>query len=159
MKTIITIQHTQSIQHTNLICYGRLDSGYLWFRCNYQFFNVDDTIIIRYNFIDKDEDDCLAWSAGKGEHILKYHEFVSEIEDLLNCFFAAMDKQVERAMHAFSEKELKKSNLLSEHMQRKDYFYSVLNSMKNNSYQNQIDWQKLRQDLEEWKIRYSKWRK
>lgn len=136
----------------NLIHYGNLDSGYLRFRSDCQFFNVDGMVIIRYNFIDKDEDGCPVWSAGKGEYSLSYHEFVDEIEDLLNRFFAAMDKQVENAMQVFNERELKNSNLCQEHIQRKDYFYGVLKSMKSNAYENQIDWQKLREDLADLKI-------
>lgn len=133
---------------SNLIYYGHLDSGYLRFRSQCQFINVDGDVIIRYNFIDKDEDGCPVWSAGKGCYTIKYTEFIHEIEDLLDRFFTAMDKQVETAMQVFTKRELEKSNIMMENAQRKNYFHSILNSMKNKEYENRIDWQKLRTDLE-----------
>jgi len=132
----------------NLICYGSLDSGYLRFRSECQFFNVDGEVIIQYNFNAEDEGGCPVWSAGKGSYTLTYKEFVYEIENLLNRFFAAMDKQIETALQVFNESELKASNLVSEHTQRKDYFYGILNAIKNNAYENLIDWKNLKEDLE-----------
>lgn len=131
----------------NLIYYGRLDSGYLRFKTECQFFNVDGMVIIQYNFIDEDEGGCPVWSAGKGSYTLTYKEFVYEIEDLLNRFFIAMDSQIEIAMQLFNDRSLKESNLISEHTRRKDYFYGILNKIKNNVYENQIDWQRLEVDL------------
>jgi len=131
----------------NLIYYGYLDSSYLRFKTNLKFFNVNGKIIVQYDFIDDDEG-CPVWSAGKGTYSLTYKEFVYEIEDLLNRFFIAMDKQVETATRIFNKDVIKKRNLIPEYAQRKDYFYDILNKVKNNDYENQIDWQKLREDLD-----------
>lgn len=133
---------------SNFIYYGSLDSSHLRFRTECQFFNVDGMVIIQYNFIDEDEDGCPVWSAGKGIYTLTYNKFVYEIEDLLSRFFSAMDKQIESATQVLSEKPLKKSRLISEHAQRKDYFYGILNSIKNRTYEEHIDWQKLKEDLD-----------
>ena len=136
-----------NISH-NLFCYGSLDSGYLRFRAECQFFNVNRTIIIRYNFIDEDESGCPVWSAGKGIYTLSYEEFICEIEDLLNRFFSAMDRQIETATQMFSNEVIEKCNLISEHRSRKKYFYSILDLLKKNAYADNIDWQKLKEDLD-----------
>jgi len=132
----------------HLLYYGGLDSGYLRVRADCQFFNVDGTVFIRYNFIDEDEGGCPVWSANKGIYTLPYEKFICEIDDLLNRFFSAMDRQVEAAMQIFSEETIKKHNLISEHAERKKYFYGILESLKNNVYEKQIDWKKLRSDLD-----------
>jgi len=131
----------------NLLYYGNLDTGYLRVKSDCQFFNVGGKVIIHYNFIDKLKDGCPIWSACKGTYTLEYNEFICEIEDLLNRFFNAMDEQVKIAMQVFNEKELEKSNLILEHSERKDYFYSILSSIKNNVFENRIDWKKVREDL------------
>lgn len=131
----------------NLTGYGRLDSGYLRFRSDCQFFHVNDRVIIRYNFLDTDEDGDSVWSAGAGSHTIPYTAFVEEIESLCNRFFTAMDKQVEAALEVFTQKELQNSNLTAEHARRKAYFYGVLNSMKSQAYEHLIDWEKIEKTL------------
>lgn len=133
---------------TNLTGYGRLDSGYLRFSSACQFFHVNDTVTIRYNFLDTDEDGDPVWSAGAGNRTIPYAEFIEEIESLCNRFFTAMDKQVEDSMDVFTQKELRESNLTAEHAQRRSYFYGVLNSMKSNTYEYLIDWKKINDTLD-----------
>ena len=130
----------------SLIYYGRLDTGHLRFRSDCQFFNINGDVIIQYNFIDEYEG-IPVWSAGKGLYTLTYKKFICEIEDLLNRFFLAMDKQIETAIQVFNEREVEGSNLALEHALRKEYFYGILYSVKNNEYKNLIDWGRLREDL------------
>ena len=134
----------------NVINYGNLDSGHLRFRSTCKFFHVNDKIIIRYNFLDNDEEGDPVWTAGKGVHTILYTEFVNEIESLYNRFFTAMDQQVQSAMQVFRKIELQNSNLMAEHADRKHYFYGVLNSIKKNGYEHLVDWEKIQEDLDKY---------
>ena len=73
-----------------------------------RFFHVNNEIILRYDVSGHDEDGTPWWTATKGEYRLSYQDFIAEIDDLLNRFFARMDRQVEDVIKFFTLEEGRK---------------------------------------------------
>lgn len=144
--------------------HGYLDTGYLRFKSMLFFHHVGDRIIISYDFIDKDENGIPVWSAKRGRSEMTWIEFLNEIEDLLNRFFTDMDKQVEDAINSLMHHDYYKklnvkdfrtglktnavSSLRKEHVQRKAYFYDILNKVKNGGFQPYLDSEKIVKQIE-----------
>jgi len=112
-----------------------------------QIFHVADEIILRYDVSGHDEDGTVWWTATSGEYRLSYKAFLGEVEDLLQRFFTRMDKQVENVLKNFTSNEVKCSNIVAEHEERRKQFHDVLNNVKQGAYENLVDWEKVREDL------------
>ena len=112
-----------------------------------QFLHRNDDIFVRYDFSEIDEDGMKTWTANSGEYRLSYEDFVAEIEDLLERFFARMDKQVQDVVANFTEKEVAEANIVAEHEERRTYFYGILDDVKQGKYENSVDWHQVREDL------------
>lgn len=93
------------------------------------------------------------WTSPNGSFEMPYDEFVCSVKEFFNDFFAAMDKQVEKAV----EKDwgtifLNKTQLIKENTERKSKFLKQLAYLDNTD--SQTDWDsvmalylKIRQDL------------
>lgn len=148
--------------HDDLIRFlyhSHLDTGYLRFKSMLIFHHLDDRMIICYDFTDKDENGTPPWSAKRGKFELTWQQFLSEIEDLLDRFFADMDKQVENAIRNLMEDPYYQKlnnkdpqtglqtnaadHLRQEHAERKQHFYSILGKVKNDNYPSDINSDKI----------------
>lgn len=138
---------------THFLYHGYLDTGYLRFKSMLFFHHVEDRMIICYDFTDKDENDIPPWSAKRGKFELTWQEFLIEIEDMLNRFFADMDKQVEDAINGLMNDDYYRelntiSHLKKEHLERKEYFYTILNNVKKENYKQVINFDKIVKQIE-----------
>jgi len=106
-----------------------------------------DEIVIHHESYGEVEVGVSYYSATSGEYRLSYQDFVSEVEDLLNRFFARMDKQVKDVVANFTAEEVTQSNIIAEHEERRKYFYEILDNVKQGKYDNLVDWKKVREDL------------
>ena len=87
-----------------------------------QLLRFNDEIILRYEANGQDEDGTPWWTVTNGEYQLKYQDFLLEVEDLLNRFFARMDRQVKDVVANFAPEEVRQSNIVAEHEERRKYF-------------------------------------
>ena len=138
--------------------YGHLDTGYLRVKSDCCFCHVNDNIIIHYDFEDF-SDNCPVWTAKSGKFILSYQDFLYELESLLDRFFCDMEKQISNAVHDLKNEDFydilvqKNKNeksgieyLFEEHENRKIFFYSVLDSLRNSNCK-EINWEKIRKNI------------
>lgn len=136
----------------------RLDTGHLCVKSECFFYHVNDKIVIHYDFRDTFADGMEVWSAHVGQYEMLYSDFIDEVEDMLERFFAAMDLQLEDAKNQIAsggygdtiseEHEAIFHRLCKENEERKIYFFDIFNKVKNLEFQNAIDWYKIRNDID-----------
>lgn len=145
---------------SKLLYYATLDTGHLRFKSRCSFYHIDDYIVINYDFLDKDENGCKVFSATRGEYKIKYSIFLEEVEDMLNRFFNCMEVQIKSLKNNIQEntyiikdidtlkdtKDTKKilEIIEKEQKERKEYFFDILNKVKNKNTGYYINWNKVR---------------
>lgn len=147
-----------------LLYHGVLDTGFLRFRSLCRFCRINDEMVIHYDFCDQDEDGVPVWSAGNGKYSMSYEKFIREIEIMLDDFFTAMDRQIENAVEAARKnpdkykisgnKSAKTPDeilvvLQKEQEDRKEYFYKILASVKDEKKDSANYWSEIRQALQQ----------
>lgn len=136
----------------------RLDTGHLSVKSDCFFYHIQDKIAIHYDFRDTFADGEAVWSAHVGQYEMLYSDFIDEVEDMLERFFCAMDLQLEDAKKQIAsggygdtiseDHEEIFHRLHKENEERKMYFFGVLNKVKNMEFQNVVDYDKIRNDID-----------
>jgi hypothetical protein len=73
----------------------RLDSGYLNGAPDIYFFRSEDKIYIRWFSEYKENDGTQMWAVNKGEKVINYDDFISELNSTLIKFEKSMENQIE----------------------------------------------------------------
>lgn len=134
-------------EYDNLISwtYNRtFDSGHLIGGPKFSFFRNKDRIRISWKTEYKLDNGIELWTAKNGNIEMPYDDFILNIEEFGNKFFASMKEQVDLAIQKdWEEIQIDKERLIEEHRERESDFWEQFAQLKNNPL-GKTNWERIR---------------
>jgi hypothetical protein len=117
-----------------------LTAGHLKYGPKISFFRCNDKISIIWRCDHKDENDIPVWTAGNGEVEMLFDDFVREVKNWGELFFAAMEIQVGKAVEReWGNIEIDKARIKEEQNERNQDFIDKVNILTQTQHKS-TDW-------------------